>query len=72
MAYDIHIGDRVSGKWGEGTGDGKIVERFSSRVTRTIAGTEVTRDANDEDPAYLIRQDDGQEVLKSASELLKS
>ena len=72
MAYDIHIGDRVSWKWGEGTGDGKIVERFSSRVTRTIAGTEVTRDANDEDPAYLIRQDDGQEVLKSASELLKS
>jgi len=38
-------------------------------VTRTIDGTEVTRDASEDEPAYMIKQDDGGKVLKSASEL---
>lgn len=69
MAYEIHIGDQVSWKWGRGTASGKVVERFTSRVTRKIDGTEVVRDADENEPAYLIEQDDGQEVLKSSSEV---
>jgi len=69
MAYDHHIGDEVSWKWGNGTGEGTITERFTSSVTRTISGTEVTRNATEDDPAYLIEQEDGQQVLKSSSEL---
>lgn len=62
-------GSRVKWNWGEGTGEGEVQEVFTSKVSRTIKGTEVTRDADDDDPAYLIEQDDGDRVLKSHSEL---
>lgn len=69
MAYDIHIGDRVKWSWGPGTGTGRVVERFTERVTRTIKGSEITRNATEDEPAYMIEQEDGDRVLKSASEL---
>lgn len=69
MAYDFHIGDTVKWNWGNSTGSGTITERFTSKVDRTIAGTEVTRNATEDEPAYLIEQEDGDRVLKSASEL---
>lgn len=72
MAHDIHIGDTVTWNWGNGTGTGEVIERFTSEVTRTIDGTEVTRDASESEPAYMIEQDDGDRVLKSASELSKA
>lgn len=62
-------GSKVSWTWGANTAHGKIVERFVTRVTRTIKGTEVTRDASRKEPAYLIEQEDGDRVLKSRSEL---
>lgn len=69
MSYDIHIGDQVKWKWGDGHGTGEVVERFTSDVTRTIKGTEVSRTASEKSPAYLIEQKDGDRVLKSAEEL---
>lgn len=72
MSYDIHIGDKVSWDWGNGTGTGEVVERHTSKVTKTIEGSDITRDASEDEPAYLIEQDDGDRVLKSASELSKS
>lgn len=69
MAYDYHIGDKVEWDWGSGTGTGTIDERFTEKVTRTIDGNEVTREASEDEPAYLIEQDDGDRVLKSASEI---
>jgi len=45
---------------------------FTERVSRTIKGNEVTRNATEDDPAYLIEQDDGDQVLKSHSELRKA
>lgn len=63
------IGEIVEWKWGNGTGSGKIKERFTERVTKTLSGSNITRKADDDNPAYLIEQDDGNEVLKSASEL---
>ena len=62
-------GSKVSWKWGANTAEGKIVERFTEKVTRTIKGSEVTREASSKEPAYLIEQDDGDKVLKSKSEL---
>ena len=62
-------GDQVVWSWGEGEADGKVQECFTGKVTRTIKGTEVTRNASEDNPAYLIEQDDGDLVLKSASEL---
>mgnify|MGYP002624573270 CR=1 FL=1 len=66
------IGEEVAWEWGSGTGTGTIVERFTESVTKTIKGNEVTRNATEEDPAYLIEQDDGDVVLKSSSELSSS
>jgi hypothetical protein len=62
-------GSKVSWKWGAHTAEGKIVERFTSKVTRTIKGSEVTREASRKEPAFLIEQEDGDKVLKSKSEL---
>ncbi|SMQ58491.1 Protein of unknown function [Devosia lucknowensis] len=62
-------GSKVSWAWGAHTASGKIVERFTQKVTRTIKGTEVTREASSKEPAYLIEQEDGDKVLKSRSEL---
>ncbi|QYX57262.1 DUF2945 domain-containing protein [Roseovarius sp. SCSIO 43702] len=68
----IATGDKVKWNWGEGEGTGEVIERFTRKVTRTIKGNEVTRDASPDDPAFLIEQEDGDRVLKSASELKKA
>ena len=59
----------VKWDWGDGTACGQIEERFEREVTRTIDGNEVTRDGSEDNPAYLIKQEDGDEVLKLGSEL---
>lgn len=55
--------------WGNGTAKGQIKERFERDVTRTLQGSEITRNGTEDDPAYLIRQEDGDEVLKLGSEI---
>ncbi|MGV3652201.1 MAG: DUF2945 domain-containing protein [Devosia sp.] len=62
-------GTEVSWSWGKGTARGKIEESFTDEVTRTIKGKEITRKASKDEPAYLIRQEDGDMVLKSQSEI---
>ena len=44
-------------------------ERFEREVTRTLQGSEITKDGDEDNPAYLIKQEDGDEVLKRGSEL---
>lgn len=66
---NLREGSQVKWKWGNGYGEGKVVERFSEKVTRTIDGNKVTWEASQSDPAFLIEQSDGSEVLKSESEL---
>lgn len=68
----IREGTKVEWEWGNGTATGEVQEVFHDKVTRTIDGTEVTRDASDNDPAYLIKQDDGDRVLKSQSEVSRA
>ncbi len=68
MAYELHIHDTVEWNWGNGTRVAKIIERFTSEVTRTMSGTRVERNASQAAPAYLIEQEDGHHVLKSSTE----
>lgn len=68
----ISKGDCVAWDWGNGQGTGTVSKVYTSDVTVTIKGTEVKRNASDDCPAYLIKQDDGDEVLKSASEIEKT
>lgn len=72
MAKTYQTNTKVEWDWGDGTAEGYVREVFREKVTRTIKGTEVTRDASDNDPAYLIEQKDGDKALKSHSELRKS
>jgi hypothetical protein len=65
----LETGQKVRWKWGNGTAEGKVSEIFTHDVTRELQGTEVTRNASKDEPAYLIEQDDGSEVLKSHSEV---
>ena len=65
-------GDTVTWKWGKGIAKGMIIETFTAKVTRHIKGADVTRNASPDDPAHLIEQEDGDHVLKSASELDKA
>ena len=59
----------VKWDWGNGTAKGQIKDRFEREVTRTLQGSEVTRDGSEDNPAYLIKQEDGDQVLKLGSEL---
>lgn len=65
-------GTQVKWNWGNGTAQGEIETVYTSDVTRTIKGTDVTRNASDNVPAYYIKQDDGDAVLKSHSEVEKA
>ena len=62
-------GDPVTWNWGSGTAKGTVSEVFTEKVTCKIKGKSITRNASADEPAYLIRQEDGDRVLKSASEL---
>lgn len=59
----------VEWEWGNGKASGQIKERFEREVTRTLQGSEITKDGDEDNPAYLIEQEDGDEVLKRGSEL---
>lgn len=72
MSNGYSQGTKVEWDWGDGTGTGKIVEVYTQKRTLTIDGTEVTRDADEDCPAYKIEQSDGDIVLKSHSEVRKA
>ncbi|MCU0355307.1 MAG: DUF2945 domain-containing protein [Cytophagales bacterium] len=62
-------GAKVQWKWGNGTAHGKVVETHKEPVERTIKGEKIKRNGSPENPALLIEQDDGDQVLKLASEV---
>lgn len=72
MTQAFAKGAMVRWNWANGTGEGKVVERFERRVSRTLKGKRITRVGTAQNPAYLLRQRDGDEVLKRGSELEKA
>ena len=65
----IRKGTEVKWKWGQGYATGKVENTYSESITKTIKGSEVTRNGSDDDKALLIVQEDGGEVLKLESEV---
>lgn len=65
-------GDRVEWDWGNGTASGTVQSTFEEKTTRTIDGNEVTRDGTQDDPAVYITREEGNNVLKLASEIRKA
>lgn len=67
----IKKGDEVSWKWGKGTAEGEVKQTFTDDVERKIKGKTIKRKADSDKPAVLIKQKDGDQVLKSTSEVHK-
>lgn len=65
----IRKGTKVKWSWGSGTAEGKVTSTYTKKVTKTIKGSEVTRNGSDEDKALYIEQEDGDKVLKLESEV---
>lgn len=64
-------GETVNWKYGKGEAEGKVEETFTEPVEKKIKGTTVKRNASKEKPAVLVKQENGNEALKSESELKK-
>ncbi|MDL5155096.1 DUF2945 domain-containing protein [Actinomycetospora termitidis] len=69
MAKAFSKGDHVKWNWGNGEGEAEVAEVHTERVERQIDGKKQTRNGTDDNPAYVLKQDDGQRVLKLHSEL---
>ncbi|WP_343487311.1 DUF2945 domain-containing protein [Allomuricauda sp. d1] len=65
----IKEGSTVQWKWGDGTAQGKVIETYTEKVTKTIKGNEVTRDGEPGNKALFIEQEDGTKILKSENEV---
>ncbi len=65
----IRKGTDVKWKWGNGWAEGTVSEVHHGEVSRTTKGNEVTRKGSEDDPAYVIEQEDGTVVLKLSSEV---
>jgi hypothetical protein len=65
----IREGSTVRWTWSGSTAEGKVAEVHRSKVTRTLDGSEITRNGSEDDPAYVIEQEDGARVLKLRSEV---
>jgi hypothetical protein len=65
----IRKGSEVTWTWGSSSASGKVTEIHREKVTRSSKGSEITRNGSDDDPAYVIEQEDGTTVLKLRSEV---
>lgn len=65
----IQEGTKVKWKWGNGTAKGKVQETYTKKITKSIDGNEVTREGEQGNKALYIKQEDGDYVLKSESEV---
>jgi hypothetical protein len=65
----IRSSTRVQWVWGSGQATGTVQTVFHETVTRRIDGSDITRKGSRDTPAYLIEQDNGQRVLKLATEV---
>jgi len=71
MSAAYKEGDTVEWNRSGRTPRGKVVKVYTSRQTLTIKGSEITRNASADCPSYRIEQSDGDEVLKSHTEVSK-
>lgn len=68
----IQVGNEVGWRWGSSKAEGKVAQKFTEDVKRRIKGKTIKRKADDKEPAFLIKQEDGDRVLKSQSEVKKT
>jgi len=62
-------GSEVEWKWGRSFARGRVALRFTTPVSRVIKGKRIVRRGSPDNPAYLVKMEDGRQVLKLESEL---
>ena len=67
----VKKGDEVEWKYGKGKGTGNVAEVHKDDVSKKVQGKTIKRKGSAEEPALVIRQENGKEVVKSASEITK-
>ena len=72
MSSSYNKGDKVEWDWGNGTAKGTVEKVYTQKITSKIKGSEITRNASKDEPAYFIEQSDDGEALKSHSEVRKA
>ncbi len=65
----IRKGTEVTWSWGAGSSSGTVTEVHHEKVTRQTKGQQISRNGTDDNPAYVIEQEDGTTVLKLKSEV---
>jgi len=65
----IREGTQVRWEWGQGHATGEVIEVHHETIEKQIKGNQVKREGTDDNPAYLIKQQDGTHVLKLQSEV---
>ena len=65
-------GDTVRWKYGRGHAKGKVVEIHQDTFEKTVQGAPIKRNGSPENPALLIEQEDGGQVVKLSSEVEKT
>ena len=65
-------GATVTWNWGQAKAVGKVTKSSTKRMQKTIKGSRIVRNGSEDNPAYLIQQEDGSKVLKLHSELTSS
>ena len=68
----IREGTEVMWIWGSGTAQGKVQNTYPNSVTKTIKGTDVTRNGEEGNKALYIKTSEGDMVLKLESEVEKT
>lgn len=62
-------GDTAKWKWGNGTASGTVEKVAHSKTEIQSKGETITRNGTKDNPAVVIKQDDGTKIIKLASEL---
>jgi Hypervirulence associated proteins TUDOR domain len=67
--HGCEVGCEVSWMFGKNKAMGKIVKMSEAPMTVKLKGKDITRNGTPEDPALLIEQGDGTQILKLSSEM---
>lgn len=63
----IDLGTTVT--WDSGTQTGQITDMFNRKITWRLRGSEIHRHETNDKTTYLIRQPDGEYILKHHNEV---
>ncbi len=65
----IRKGTKVKWKWANGYAEGTVEKTYTEPISKTIKGSEITRNGTANSKALFIKQQDGREVIKLESEV---